>query len=252
MKVLAVIPSRYASTRFPGKPLTEIAGKSMIQRVYEQVIKATRISKVIVATDDQRIYDHITDFGGNVMMTSPSHQNGTERCAEVIERLYDEFDVILNIQGDEPFILPEQVDQLASCFDDEETDIATLIKQTDNSELLHSPNTAKVVYNTHFRALYFSREPIPHLRGVPKEEWAARRVHHLHLGVYGYRRSVLKEIVMLPLSSLESLEMLEQLRWLENGYTISVRLTDYQSVAIDTPEDLTNAEKFLQHFPQFV
>ncbi len=251
MKVLAVIPSRYASTRFPGKPLVQIGGKSMIQRVYNQVEKATRIDKVVVATDDGRIYDRVQDFGGNVMMTAEQHQNGTERCAEVIEKLYNEFDVVLNIQGDEPFILPEQVDLLAKCFEDEATDIATLIKQTDNTEALFSPNTAKVVYNEDFKALYFSRQPIPHLRGVPHDEWATRRIHYLHVGVYGYRKEVLREIVKLPLSTLESLEMLEQLRWLENGYTISVSLTDFHSVAVDVPEDLHKAENFLQQFPQF-
>jgi 3-deoxy-manno-octulosonate cytidylyltransferase (CMP-KDO synthetase) len=251
MKVLAVIPSRYASTRFPGKPLAEIGGKTMIQRVYEQVEKATQIDKVLVATDDERIYNHVMEFGGGVVMTAPHHQNGTERCAEVIETVYDDFEVVLNIQGDEPFIMPEQVDQLVKCFDDEYTEIATLIKQTSDHNLLFSPNTAKVVYNEDFKALYFSRQPIPHLRGVRQEEWAARRLHHLHLGVYGYRKEVLREIVKLPLSTLESLEMLEQLRWLENGYHITVRLTDFQSVAIDTPNDLMTAEKFLQHFPQF-
>lgn len=251
MKVLAVIPSRYASTRYPGKPLQKIGGKSMVQRVYEQVSKATRIDKAIVATDDERIFSHIQDFGGEVMMTAEHHQNGTERCAEIIETLYDDFDVVLNIQGDEPFILPEQVDQLAGCFEDETTDIATLIKQTESHEQLFSPNTAKVIFNSDFKALYFSRQAIPHLRGIPQNEWIARKVHYLHVGVYGYRKDVLRDIVKLPLSALESLEMLEQLRWLENGYTISVRQTDYQSISVDTPEDLAAAEKFLQQFPQF-
>lgn len=251
MKILAVIPSRYASTRFPGKPLATIGGKSMVQRVYEQVQKATRVDKVLVATDDDRIYQHVQGFGGETIMTQPHHQNGTERCAEVIEKLYDEFDVVLNIQGDEPFIMPEQIDQLAACFEDEETDIATLMKQTDSTEQLFSPNTAKVVYNEDFKALYFSRQPIPHLRGIPNDEWVARKVHYLHVGVYGYRKEVLKEIVLLPLSALESLEMLEQLRWLENGYTISIRQTHHQSISVDTPEDLANAEKFLKQFPQF-
>lgn len=251
MKILAVIPARYASTRFPGKPLATIGGKSMLQRVYEQVSKATEIDKVLVATDDERIFEHVKGFGGEAIMTQPHHQNGTERCAEVIEKVYDEFDVVLNIQGDEPFILPEQIDQLASCFEDDVTDIATLMKQTDSNEQLFSPNTAKVVFNTAMQALYFSRQAIPHLRGVPHDEWAARKVHYLHVGVYGYRKEVLRDIVKLPLSALESLEMLEQLRWLENGYTISIRQTYHQSISVDTPDDLADAEKFLQQFPQF-
>ncbi len=251
MKILAIIPARYASTRFPGKPLATIGGKTMVQRVYEQVNKATEIDKVLVATDDERIFEHVQGFGGEVIMTHPHHQNGTERCAEVIEKVYDEFDVVLNIQGDEPFILPEQVDQLASCFVDEVTDIATLMKQTDSNEQLLSPNTAKVVFNDAMQALYFSRQAIPHLRGVPLNEWADRKVHYLHVGVYGYRKEVLRDIVKLPLSTLESLEMLEQLRWLENGYTISIRQTYHQSISVDTPDDLADAEKFLQQFPQF-
>jgi len=251
MKILAVIPSRYASTRFPGKPLEKIGGKSMVQRVYEQVAKATRIDKIIVATDDQRIYNHIEDFGGDVLMTAEHHKNGTERCAEVIETVYNDFDVVLNIQADEPFILPEQIDQLATCFEDETTDIATLIKQTDSTEQLFSPNTAKVIFDENFKALYFSRQPIPHLRGTPQEEWVQRKVHYLHVGIYGYRKDVLRDIIQLPSSLLEELEMLEQLRWLENGYTISVKQTNYQSISIDTPTDLANAENFLQHFPQF-
>lgn len=251
MKILAVIPSRYASTRFPGKPLEKIAGKSMVQRVYEQVSKATRVDRIIIATDDNRIYDHIEDFGGEVLMTAEKHQNGTERCAEVIETVYKDFDVVLNIQGDEPFILPEQIDQLASCFEDETTDIATLIKQTDSTEQLFSPNTAKVIFNEDDKALYFSRQPIPHLRGIAQEEWVEKKAHFLHVGIYGYRKDVLREIIQLPISSLERLEMLEQLRWLENGYTISVKQTDYQSISVDTPTDLANAENFLQHFPQF-
>lgn len=251
MKILAVIPSRYASTRFPGKPLKQIGGKSMVQRVYEQVSKATRVDKVIVATDDIRIYDHILSFNGDVLMTDEKHQNGTERCAEVSETVYDDFDVVLNIQGDEPFILPEQIDQLAACFEDETTDIATLIKQTDSTEQLFSPNTAKVIFNTDEKAQYFSRQPIPHLRGVAQEEWAAKKVHYLHVGIYGYRKDVLRDIIKLPASNLEKLEMLEQLRWLENGYNISVSQTDYQSISVDTPTDLANAENFLKHFPQF-
>lgn len=251
MKILAVIPSRYASTRFPGKPLEKIGGKSMVQRVYDQVTKATRVDKVIVATDDDKIFNHVEGFGGDVLMTDEKHQNGTERCAEVIETVYNDFDVVLNIQGDEPFILPEQIDQLASCFEDETTDIATLIKQTDSTEQLFSPNTAKVIFNTENKALYFSRQPIPHLRGIAQEDWAAKKMHYLHVGIYGYRKDVLREIIQLSASRLENLEMLEQLRWLENGYNISVRQTDYQSISVDTPTDLANAENFLKHFPQF-
>lgn len=249
MKILAVIPSRYASTRFPGKPLIKIGDKSMVQRVYEQVKKATEIDDVLVATDDERIYDHVVAFGGKAIMTAEHHQNGTERCAEVIEKLNDGFDVVINIQGDEPFIAPEQIDQLADCFKNPNTDIATLAKKTDNTELIFSPNTAKVVFDDTYKAIYFSRQPIPHLRGIPNNEWGAQNKHYLHIGIYGYTTAVLKQIVKLPLSKLEKLEMLEQLRWLENGFSIAISPTNFQSLSVDTPEDLIAAENFLHQFP---
>lgn len=249
MKVLAVIPSRFASTRFPGKPLVKIGDKTMAQRVYEQVKKATDIDTVIVATDDERIYNHVLDFGGEAMMTAEYHQNGTERCAEVIEKLHYGYDVVLNIQGDEPFIQPEQVTQLAHCFQNPSVHIATLAQPTENTELIFSANTAKVIFDDNFKALYFSRQPIPHLRGVERDDWGAKKAHHLHVGVYGYRKDVLKEIVKLSTSKLESLEMLEQLRWIENGYNIAVSLTQYHSISVDTPDDLAAAENFLHQFP---
>jgi 3-deoxy-manno-octulosonate cytidylyltransferase (CMP-KDO synthetase) len=238
MKVIGIIPARYASTRFPGKPLVQIDGMSMIERVYKQAQKASSLSKVIVATDDERIVQAVKQFNGKVMMTSATHQSGTDRCAEVAGNLKEEFDIIINIQGDEPYINPEQINEVANCFNNSEVQIATLIKKIDSPEELNSSNIVKVVLNKNSEALYFSRQPIPYLRNVELKEWLNNHTYYKHIGIYGFRSNVLKELVKLPSSSLEKAESLEQLRWLENGYSINAHGTTYSSVSIDTPEDL--------------
>jgi len=238
MKALGIIPSRYASTRFPGKPLIDINGKTMIQRVYEQAKKATSLSEVIVATDDKKIFEHVTSFGGNVVMTAASHESGTDRCAEVLEKNKANFDVVINIQGDEPFINPEQINQLCACFNDKQTDIATLIKKIDSEEELFNPNRPKVTVDENSFATMFSRNAIPDLIKANKTEWLSKQDFFKHIGIYGYRSCVLKEISQLPPSALEIKERLEQLRWLENNYKIKVAITSFEAVAIDSPEDL--------------
>ncbi len=238
MKILGIIPSRYASTRFPGKPLIDIDGKTMIQRVYEQAKKVSSLLEVVVATDDHRIFEHIQSFGGNVIMTSDSHESGTDRCAEVLKKSRDNFDVVINIQGDEPFINPEQINQLCSCFNDTKTDIATLVKKIDSEEDLFNPNRPKVHFDDNNFALMFSRNVIPELPNVKKEELIKKHTFFKHIGIYGYRSEVLTKISQLPQSPLEKKERLEQLRWLENDYAIKVATTEYEAVAIDTPEDL--------------
>jgi len=240
MKILGIIPSRYGSTRFPGKPLINIDGKSMIQRVYEQVIKTGHLTEVVVATDDNRIFNHVKSFDGKVVMTSSSHESGTDRCAEVISVLKEDYDVVINIQGDEPFINPLQINQLCNCFDDIKTDIATLIKKIDSTEELFNDNKPKVVKSENDFAIYFSRNPIPFFRGVEREKWINKHVYYKHIGIYGYRTTVLKKITKLKPSSLELAEGLEQLRWLENGFAIKVAKTDIEAASIDTPEDLKN------------
>jgi len=237
MRSLGIIPARYASTRFPGKPLVDIAGKSMIQRVYEQAKKCSQLSEVIVATDDDRIFEHVNSFGGKAEMTSSTHQSGTDRCAEVAEK-HPEYDVIINIQGDEPYIDPEQISKLISCFDDPGTQIATLIKKVSNEQELHNTNSPKVIINKNSEAIYFSRSPLPHIRGQEPQNWLQHFTYFKHIGIYGYRADILKQITKLPVSSLEKAESLEQLRWVENGYKIKVAETEIETIAIDTPEDL--------------
>ncbi|MBN8702028.1 MAG: 3-deoxy-manno-octulosonate cytidylyltransferase [Bacteroidetes bacterium] len=246
MQILGIIPARYASTRFPGKPLIDIAGKSMIQRVYEQCLKSNLLSTVYVATDDIRIAEHITQFGGNVVMTSEQHTCGTERCFETLTQLGEkEYDVVINIQGDEPFINPEQIDMLCSCFDSERVEIATLAKKLNNSSDLFNPTIPKVVLNNVHNAIYFSRQAIPYLRGIEENEWINNHIYFKHIGIYGYRSDILKEIVSLPAGKLEKAESLEQLRWLENGYKIKVAITNFESISIDTPADLERALKMI-------
>lgn len=224
--IVGIIPSRYASTRFPAKPLVDIAGKSMIQRVYEQASKASSISDVIVATDDQRIFDHVEGFGGTVIMTSSEHQSGTDRCAEVLSKL-NNIDVVINIQGDEPFIEPEQIDQLSACFENPNTQIATLIKKIENEEDLLSDTVVKVNRTDSNGAIYFSRKPFHALNESYK-----------HIGIYAYRAQTLKIISQLPQSANELAERLEQLRWLDNGFKIQLAETEHESNSVDTPEDL--------------
>lgn len=241
-KIIGIIPARFASTRFPGKPLVDIAGKTMIQRVYEQASKAESLSTVVVATDDERIAEAVNRFGGKFVLTSDSHQSGTDRCAEVVNELPG-FDVVINIQGDEPFIEPAQIDLLASCFTEEKVQLATLIKSITNSEDIYNTNSPKVVIDVNGRAIYFSRSPIPFIRNGAPDDWAAKHPFYKHIGIYGYRTAVLKEITKLPPSSLEIAESLEQLRWIENGYYIQTKITDLETIAIDTPEDLEKLNK---------
>ena len=239
LRLVAIIPARYASTRFPGKPLVDIGGKTMIQRVYDQVSKV--LDDVYVATDDQRIFDNVRSFGGKVIMTSDAHRSGTDRCYEAFTKLDDWFDVVINVQGDEPFIQPEQIEALRDCFADEETQIATLVKkitERDGVEVLFNPNSPKVVIDKQNNALYFSRSPIPYKRGSDEKNWIAEHDYYKHVGVYAYRSEVLSQIVQMPPSKLELAESLEQLRWLENGLKIKAGFTEVETVGIDTPEDL--------------
>ena len=247
MKVIAIIPARYASTRFPGKPLAILGGKTVIRRVWEQVSRV--IDDVAVATDDRRIAEAVEAFGGRAVITSPDHRSGTDRCYEAYCLIGGEYDVVVNVQGDEPFISPSQIRALTACFDDERTDIATLVKPfapSDGIEALENPNSPKVVIDNESRAIYFSRSVIPYLRGVERSEWLARHTFYKHIGMYAFRRDVLREVTSLPQSSLERAESLEQLRWLENGYKIGVGITDIETVGIATPEDLARAEEFLR------
>ena len=248
MKILGIIPARYASTRFPGKPLTMINGKSMIQRVYEQSLKSVLLSDVVVATDDQRIFDAVVSFGGKVMMTSSEHNSGTDRCCEIVEKIGNQYDAVVNIQGDEPFINPEQINQIASLISSEKSQIASLCKPIKNEEELFDENVVKVVFDNNGKALYFSRQTIPFLRKVDKDEksWMKARTFYKHIGIYAYKVDVLKEIASLEQSGLELAECLEQLRWLENSYTIMMGITEFESYSIDTPQDVEKCLKFFK------
>jgi 3-deoxy-manno-octulosonate cytidylyltransferase (CMP-KDO synthetase) len=246
---IGIIPARYASTRFPGKPLADIAGKSMIQRVYEQASK--ELDTVMIATDDNRIVEAVEAFGGKVVMTSDQHRSGTDRCYEALSKTEGNFDVVINIQGDEPFVKPEQIVELKACFENPDTQIATLVKSfsaDDDFEVVFNANSPKVVFNARREALYFSRSIIPYYRNAVPSEWLKKQTYYKHIGMYAYRSQVLSEITRLPQSSLELAESLEQLRWLENGYRIKVAITDTETIAIDTPEDLKRAnEWFLEN-----
>ena len=243
MKFMSIIPARYASTRFPGKPLAVLGGKTVIQRVYEQVSNV--LSDVYVATDDERIFECVESFGGKAVMTRADHKSGTDRIQEAVEKIATEADVIINVQGDEPFIHPSQIKTLMALFDAPETQIGTLGKPFDNIEAVCNPNSPKIVTDNRGFALYFSRSIIPYIRGKQQDEWFGEYPFLKHLGIYAYRREVLKEVKQLPQSSLEKAESLEQLRWLQNGYRIRVGLTDIETVGIDTPEDLARAEELL-------
>ena len=235
---LGIIPARYASTRFPGKPLADIGGKTMIERVYSQAKKSHFLSDVIVATDNDLIFDEVKRFGGQVCLTSPEHPSGTDRCAEVIESMNLSCDAVINIQGDEPFIEPKQIDLLCACFDDDRTELATLIKEIVDPEVLFNPNSPKVIVDRDQFAIYFSRHPIPYLRGYPEKEWMQNHRYFQHIGIYGYRPAILKVVTRLNPSALEKAESLEQLRWIENGLRIKTAITPYDTIAIDTPDDL--------------
>lgn len=237
MKILGIIPARYASTRFPGKPLVQIDGKSMIQRVYEQAKKAQGLTEVVVATDDNRIADEIRSFGGNFIITSDTHLSGTDRCAEVIGAVSG-FDVVINIQGDEPYIDPSQIELLISCFRDKDVKLATLIKKISAEDDLFNVNIPKVLINARHQAIYFSRQTIPYVRGTEQDQWMNKHQFYKHIGIYGYTCPTLLEITQLPTTSLEAAESLEQLRWIENGYSIQTKITEIETISIDTPEDL--------------
>lgn len=232
MKKIGIIPARYGSSRFPGKPLVDISGKPMIQHVFERAMESC-LDEIYVATDDQRIVDRVITFDGNVLLTSPNHPSGTDRCGEASIKLHlDDNDIIVNIQGDEPFIQKEQIDALVALFDQPDVEIATLVKPFDNPLDAQNPNKVKVVFSNQHKALYFSRSPIPYPRD------SEEITYYKHLGIYAYRYQTLKKLITLPISSLEKVEKLEQLRWLENNFSIFVAITDHESIAIDTPEDM--------------
>lgn len=243
--ILGIIPARYASSRFPGKPLADIRGKSMIQRVYEQAKKSTLLHEVIVATDDQRISDHVKSFGGNVVITRDDHPSGTDRCFEALCLTNQKYDYVINIQGDEPFISPEQIDLLANLCNSESIELATLMIPVDSHAMLFNTGEVKITLNHNMEALYFSRQVIPFIKGVPETEWHKHFSYYRHVGMYAYRSDVLKKLTELPPSSLETAESLEQLRWLENGFRIKCAVTNHDSHCIDTPEDIEQVLKLL-------
>jgi 3-deoxy-manno-octulosonate cytidylyltransferase (CMP-KDO synthetase) len=247
LRYIGIIPARYASTRFPGKPLALLGGKSVIQRVYEQV--AGTLDYTCVATDDERIANAVKAFGGEAVMTSSDLRSGTDRCKEALDKIGGSFDVVINIQGDEPFIQPAQLETLKACFTDPDTCIATLVKPflpTDGVAALANANSPKVVLGSDMHALYFSRSIIPFRRGIDQSQWLEGHTYYKHIGLYAFRTNTLKEITALPQSTLELAESLEQLRWLENGYKIKVGITHLETIGIDTPEDLARAEQRLK------
>lgn len=248
MNILVVIPARFASTRFPGKPLALLGGKPIVEWVWNCVSGMSTLTDAVVATDDQRIVSAVESFGGRAMMTSSEHRSGTDRCGEVLRKMEAEgkhYDVVINVQGDEPFTKQSQLQHLIDCFGNADTQIATLKTAIRSTEELESANNVKVICNPQGKAIYFSRQPIPYLRGVEKDEWLGHRSYFKHVGIYAFRAEALKEVVKLAPSALEVSESLEQLRWLENGYTIEVRETEQANIGIDTPEDLEKAEQYL-------
>ena len=244
MKFIGIIPARYASTRFPGKPLALLGGKPVIQHVYEKVTAV--LEAAYVATDDERIYDAVKSFGGQVVMTRTDHKSGTDRIEEAIEKIGGEWDVVVNVQGDEPFVAKSQLDTICHCFDDPTTQIATLGKPFESMEAVQNPNSPKIVVDNMGFAMYFSRSVIPYVRGKEESSWLTHYPFLKHLGIYAYRKDVLRQVTQLPQSSLEIAESLEQLRWLQNGFKIKVGTTDVETVGIDTPQDLERAEEFLK------
>lgn len=250
-KFTVIIPARYQSSRFPGKPLADIGGTTMIQRVYRQALKA--VDDVWVATDDQRIYDHVIAFGGQAIMTSSNHQSGTDRLREAAEKIAPTSDVIINVQGDEPFISPLQINAIKECFNSTDVDIATLVRKFDPAlgfEALFDSNLVKVVFDNNMNALYFSRSIVPYVRSVKWQQWLETATFYTHIGMYAYRRDALMKITDIPRSSLEIAESLEQLRWLQNGFRIKVAISDQPTIGIDTPEDLANAIEFAKTLNQ--
>ena len=249
-KFAGIIPARFASSRFPGKPLVMIGNKTMIQRVYDQASKI--LEMVFVATDDKRIFEAVLNFGGKAIMTSPNHMSGTDRCAEAVLKINAETghktDIVINIQGDEPFIRPEQITLLMNCFNDDTVELATLIRKVEPGEDVFNPNQPKVILNLKGDAIYFSRAAIPYVRDCEIEGWTKKQVFYKHIGLYAYKSETLAKINLLPCSSLEISESLEQNRWIENGYKIRTAVTDWQSIGIDTPDDLEKANMLLEHF----
>ena len=246
MKVVGIIPARYASTRFPGKPLALIKGKPMIQRVYEQALKA-KLDAVVVATDDARIADAVMDFGGQYVMTSPNHRSGTDRCREALDLLENQYDAVINIQGDEPFIDPCQIGMMRDLISRDDTVLASLAKRIEDEDELFSPNTVKVVMDKEGNALYFSRNPVPFMRNVDREDWLSKGVFYKHIGIYAYKAEALRQIAEMQPSTLEMAESLEQLRWLENGLRIRMGITQEENVSIDEPSDIDKAERFAEN-----
>jgi len=250
LQFAGIIPARYASSRFPGKPLVLIGNKTMIQRVYDQACKT--LDMVWVATDDKRIFEAVLNFGGKAIMTSPDHLSGTDRCAEAVTKINREsarkIDVVINIQGDEPFIKPEQITLLMKCFDDETVELATLVRKVEPGEDVFNPNQPKVILDSKGNAIYFSRAAIPYVRDSEKSDWTKNHVFYKHLGLYAYRSETVKKITLLSRSPLEISESLEQNRWIENGYRIRTAVTTWESIGIDTPDDLEKAKSLLEHF----
>ena len=245
-----IIPARYASKRFPGKPLAMIGDKTMVQRVYDRV--KSSVDSVYVATDDKRIFEEVQKFGGSAIMTSPEHLSGTDRCAEaadlIMEQTGKRIDIIINIQGDEPFVRTEQIELLKSCFTRKDVEIATLVRETSPGEDIFNPNQPKVILDSEGNAIYFSRTAIPFIRDSEPQEWSEKHVFYKHVGLYAYRTDVLKRITNLPVSALEKAESLEQNRWIENGFRIRTAVTKWESIGIDTPDDLKRAGDYLEHF----
>ncbi len=247
MKILGIIPARFQSTRFPGKVLVDIKGMSMVQRVYEQANKSALLTKVIIATESKKVKKHVESFGGEAVLTSTNHASGTDRCYEAFTLQEETYDYVINIQGDEPFIAPNQIDELAKLLDDR-VELATLIKKITTSSELFNYGEVKTVFNKEMEALYFSRQPIPYCRSKGEMEWLSHHDYYKHIGIYAYRADVLEKISKLPVSALEKAESLEQLRWIENGLKIKLAYTKHESICIDTKEDL---EKVLANFESF-
>jgi 3-deoxy-manno-octulosonate cytidylyltransferase (CMP-KDO synthetase) len=237
MKILGIIPARYESTRFPGKVLADIQGKSMVQLVYDQAVKSQYLDKVIIATEDKKVVDHVARFGGEALLTRANHASGTDRCFEALQLQTETYDYVVNIQGDEPFIDPRQIDELAGLLEGS-VELATLIKKITTNDELFNLGEVKTVFNKEMEALYFSRQPIPYFRNAAELDWLQQQDYYKHIGIYGYRADILEQISNLPVSNLEKAESLEQLRWLENGLQIKLAFTDFESICIDTREDL--------------
>lgn len=244
--IIGIIPARYASTRLPGKPLANILGKSMLQRVYEQSSKSKFLKRVVVATDDERIFDHVKNFGGDVVMTAEHHPSGTDRCWDAAQQVDETFNYVINVQGDEPFINPKQIDELASVLQDGSIELATQMVAVNSYDLLEDKGEVKIVLNKNDEAMYFSRSIIPFIKNVDEKDWLDHHTYYRHVGMYAYRKDILEKITKLPVSSLEKAESLEQLRWIENGFKIKCVATNYDSHCVDTPEDLEKAIQMFQ------